>query len=129
MKGNPKLKAWFKWMSAEARAEWLGNQKELSGKWQARQWDDGEIVSEERHYVRKGEDVIFDFVPLREWIKEERALGFTTAQAIESFKAAWKDPKARTMLHDNIQHVAIYRGIRSTTGHGEDRKVSDEESE
>ena len=70
----------------------------------------------------KGEDVIFDVVPLREWIKEEHRLGVATEQAIETFKKAWKDPKARTMLHACIQHVATHRGIRSTRGDGEDSK-------
>ena len=74
MKGNAKLKAWFKGLSQEAKAEWYSNQKSLGVKWQARQWVDAASVAEERHYVRKGEDVIFDYVPLREWIKDERCL-------------------------------------------------------
>lgn len=124
MKTNANLRAWFKALSCDAKAEWYAKQKADTVKWQTRRWEGTEMVCEERRFVRTDENVIFDYVPLREWIKEERKLGFTTAQAIVSFKAAWKDPKARTCLEGGIQHVAIYKGIRKQTGHGEDSQVS-----
>ena len=124
MKGNAALRAWFRGMGSDQKAEWFADQKENHTRYCARKWDTTESFAETRRYVRTGENVIFDYVPLREWIKEERQLGFETDKAIASFKAAWKDPQALTKMHAGIQHVAIYRGIRSETGKGEDSNIA-----
>ena len=42
------------------------------------------------------------FIPLRQWVIEERALGQTTPQAIASLTAAMKDPRARTGKHGGL---------------------------
>ena len=120
IKGNATLRTWFKSLDPEQKAEFFKTQKETHTKFEKRNWSSQTAFNEDRRYVRKHEDVLFDFVPLREWIKEERQLGFSTPEAIESFKQAWKDPQALTRLHAGIRHVAIYRGIRLQTGWGED---------
>ena len=38
------------------------------------------------------------FIPMQQWVIEERALGQSTPQAIVSFKAALRDPRARTKV-------------------------------
>ena len=120
MKNSAQLKAWWKGMNGDLKAQWYRDQKEAHVKHMPRKWDDSEAFNENRHYVRQGEDVIFDYVPLREWVKEERQLGFSTDEAQASFAAAWRDPLALTRLHAGIQHVAIYRGIREAAGKGQE---------
>ena len=58
----------------------------------------------------------YEWITLRTWIIEERALGKTTPDAIEAWNLAFRDGTCRTKVKNGIQLMGIYRGEKNTTG-------------
>ena len=58
----------------------------------------------------------YEWITLRTWIIEERALGKTTPDAIEAWNLAFRDGTCRTKVKNGIQLMSIYRGEKNTTG-------------
>ena len=58
----------------------------------------------------------YEWITLRTWIIEERALGKTTPDAIEAWNLAFRDGTCRTKVKNGIQLMGIYRGEKNKTG-------------
>ena len=76
------------------------------------------------HTNSKFETAQVQYIPLRQWCIEERALGQTTAQAITSFNAAVRDSRAKTMKAGNVHLIGVFRGIMVENENGKESEVA-----
>ena len=85
--------------------------------------EDITLQDTERKYVRNSEKVQTQFIPMRQWVIEERQSGQTTQQAVASWKDAIRDPLCRKRVVNNVQLIGVFRGIMAEGEHGKDNSL------
>lgn len=119
MSKNPKLKAWWKDLPQEERVQWFQRNKKLQMPGTKKQWDDmsfEETTGTKNHKTTK---CMTDFLDWEGWLIRQTLLEHERAKATELWEEALSDKSVRKKHFGDRVLVAVFKGVRDTTGSSE----------